>query len=112
MVAGFLFMLQPSGADLGLTTDYMQHSPFTSYFILGLVLFTAVGLGSLFATYAVLTRKAYARKLTISEGILLCGWIVVQMLLVRDVNALHVIMFSIGLGLILLSAPKPTRSQS
>jgi hypothetical protein len=112
LVAGFLFMLEPSGAGLGMTTDYLQHSPFTSYFIPGLVLFTAVGLVSLFAAYSVLTRKGYARKLTIFEGILLCGWIVVQMLLVRDVNALHVIMFSIGFGFILLSATKPARSES
>lgn len=36
----------------------------------------------------------------ISRGAILCGWIFAQVLMVKEVNPLHIIMFSIGVILV------------
>ena len=51
LIAGFLFIIDPSGDKLGLSVAYLQSSPFTSYLIPGLTLFTVIGIGNLITTF-------------------------------------------------------------
>ena len=96
LIAGFLFIIDPSGDKLGLTLAYLQSSPFTSYLIPGLTLFTVIGIGNLITTIYLLRKKPIASRLLKWNGLLLTGWILIQMIMVRDINFLHIIMGSIG----------------
>jgi hypothetical protein len=106
LIAGALFIFDPSGAKMGMSTAYLEFSPFSSFLIPGIVLFTVNGgLNLLAAGFTIREKKHYPRWVAF-QGVLLAGWICVQVLMVRDINLLHITMFSIGaclttLGLIL-----------
>lgn len=96
IIAGLLFMIDPSGSKMGMTVDYLQFSPFRSFLIPGLVLFSVNGVLSLLTAFSTIKHQVNAPVLIIIQGILLSGWILIQIIMVRDINPLHVIMFIIG----------------
>ncbi|HPB01983.1 MAG TPA: hypothetical protein PLZ67_03440 [Bacteroidales bacterium] len=100
LIAGALFIADPSGKLMGMTADYLKDAPFNSFLIPGIVLFVVNGVLNVAAGIMTIRNHAAAARFVILQGILLCGWIVVQILMVRDINALHIVMFSIGVGLI------------
>lgn len=96
LISGFLFIIDPTGNLMGMTTYYLKASPFTSFLIPGIVLFTVNGICNLLAGIALIKNKPYASFLAIFQGIILTGWIVIQVLMVKDINMLHFVMFCIG----------------
>jgi len=95
-VAGVLFIKDPSGHKMGMSVSYLKDSPFNSYLIPGIVLLIINGLLNFIAAFFVFKKKPFALLLVIIQGILLCGWIVIQVIMVRDISLLHIIMFTIG----------------
>jgi hypothetical protein len=53
---GGLLILSPSGELIGMPLSLLDHSPFTSFLIPGIVLFTFLGLSPFFYTRQVNTR--------------------------------------------------------
>lgn len=102
LIAGALFIADPSGKLMGMTADYLKDAPFSSFLIPGIVLFVVNGVLNVAAGIMTIRNHAATARFVILQGILLCGWIVVQILMVRDINALHIIMFTIGSLLVLL----------
>lgn len=100
LIAGGLFIGDPTGASIGMDQSYLAHSPFTSFLIPGLVLFTVNGLLNVATGTLVLMRRGPYAWLTIFQGVMLGGWILVQMAMVRDFNPLHAIMLTIGVALL------------
>jgi len=100
-VAGVLFIIDPSGQKMGMSISYIKDSPFKSFLIPGIVLLIVNGLLNFIAAFFLIKNKPYSAIITIIQGILLCGWIVVQVIMVNDISALHIIMFSIGFVLTL-----------
>jgi len=103
LIAGALFIADPSGKLMGMTADYLKDAPFNSFLIPGIVLFVVNGVLNVAAGIMTIRNHAAAARFVILQGILLCGWIVVQILMVRDINALHIVMricttILIGLG--------------
>ena len=98
LAAGYSFMVEPSGANVGIPLSYLQHSPFDNYFIPGLVLFTTIGLGCMLTAFFAIRKAAFYPQLLLLQGCLLFGWIVIQMLMVRDVAWLHVVCGLSGLA--------------
>jgi len=95
-VAGVLFIIDPSGHKMGMSVAYIKDSPFNSYLIPGIVLLIVNGLLNFIAAYFVFKKKPFASLLVIIQGILLSGWIVIQVIMVKDISLLHIIMFTIG----------------
>ena len=104
VVAGILFIISPSGNMMGMTTDYLKYSPFTNFFIPGLVLFTVNGLLNFYTTYLTWKKLPKYALYIVAQGILLVGWIGVQVIMVKDFNMLHEVMGSIGLALMILGS--------
>ncbi|MBK6979421.1 MAG: hypothetical protein IPH28_21945 [Cytophagaceae bacterium] len=100
LIAGFLFIMDPSGQKMGMTTDFLKFSPFVTYLIPGIVLFVVNGIFNLVATYFLIKNKPTALAMVIFQGVILCGWIFAQVLMVKEINPLHVIMFLVGVILI------------
>ena len=103
LVAGLLYIIDPSGAKLGMTTDLLQHSPFSSYLIPGIVLFVVNGVGCLWAAISTLSKMKRYHRFVLLQGILLLGWIVMQVYMLQLFQPLHLIMLAIGITLVVLS---------
>lgn len=100
VVAGFLFIMDPSGVSMGMSLDYLRFSPFQSFLVPGIVLFAVNGMLNLFAAFYTLKQRTGYAFWIVLQGVLLCGWILIQVLMVRDVNILHLSMLAIGLTLL------------
>lgn len=95
-------ILHPDGSSLGITIEWLRYSPFNDFLIPGIVLFLVNGILSFVVIIFILINFRHYRMLVIAEGVLLSGWIVIQMFLLRTVNNLHIIMGSTGLLLIII----------
>lgn len=102
IIAGLLFIIDPTGEIMGMSITYLSNSPFSNFLIPGITLFVVNGLMNIIV--AILTLKNYSNFpiLIIIQGLLLSGWIVIQVIFVRDFNALHFIMLTIGVVLLIL----------
>jgi hypothetical protein len=74
----------PGQAPLGMPLSWLQGSPFTSYFIPGLLLFSVFCLGSLVAVAAALLRHWLAPHLAMAIGVGQMIWIVTEVVLTRQ----------------------------
>jgi hypothetical protein len=103
VAAGYAFMTDPSGNGIGISTEYIRHSPFRDFFIPGLVLFIIIGLLSIVTAVATMAKAIQYSRLIFLQGVLLCGWIVIQMIMVRDFNWMHLVCLVIGISLMIIA---------
>lgn len=101
LVAGGLMIVDPSGSTLGLSPQYLETSPFETFLVPGIILFMVNGVMNVIAGIVTIKEKIYYPYLIMFQGMLLSGWIVVQVRMVHDLNSLHIIMFLIGVFLFL-----------
>lgn len=81
---GSIQMLRdPSGALLQMPLSFLERSPFQDYFIPGIILFVVNGVCSTVALVALWRKHILANRLVMAQGVLLGGWILVQMLLLQ-----------------------------
>lgn len=111
LVAGYLFMSDPRGTPMGISTELLKYTSFTSFFVPGLVLFIVNGLFALFTALAMIRFWPFCAFLLFCQGVLLSGWILIQVILLREFNMLHASLGLIGLffvavGLLLMGKPK------
>jgi len=98
---GFQLITDPSGTKLQLPLSFLEHSPFNNFLIPGIILFIVNGIFS-FVVLATLFLRTKEYPLFISvQGILLAGWITVQILMLRMFYApMHVTFLAIGICLV------------
>lgn len=95
-------MVDPTGAKLQLPFRFILNSPFPDYFFPGLILFTALGLSSLIVAFGVISHWKCCSTLVMLQGIIICGWIIVQVLLIKVLFWLQFLIMGIGIALIAL----------
>ena len=93
---GLAGMMNPQ-APLGMPIELLQHSPFSDYLIPGLILFAVLGLGNLFGLYMLARQSSCWPHISSVLGLALIIFIVVQCIMLRVIDPLHVIFFGIGL---------------
>lgn len=111
---GGVLILSPSGELMGMPLSLLDHSPFISFLIPGIVLFTFLGLGPFLLIFALLKKpeSSFAEMLncfndmhwswtfSIYMAFILIIWIQVQMVFIKAVSWLHA--FYIFLALLIL----------
>lgn len=101
LAAGYGFIVDPSGKGLGMTIDYLAYSPFDDFLIPGITLFFANGvLSMVIAIIAIRKQKLYPKAILL-QGIILCVWIIIQVIFIRFFTVLHFVCLTIGLFLII-----------
>ncbi len=80
ILAGVLFLIDPSGVKMGLNLETLSNTPFSSYFIPGIILLVINGFGCMIVATLAFKKHKYAGLLGILIGLILCGWIHIQMI--------------------------------
>ncbi len=101
-VGGLLFIVDPSGNKLQMPTTWLKHSPFETFLIPGVILFSAIGIFSLLIAFLGVLKSRHYDKLVLLEGIILVGWIIIQVFMLQTVYFLHLILGAVGIILIVL----------
>ena len=100
LYGGWSLMTDPSGQQIQLPLDFIEDTIFQNYFIPGLILFLVNGVFSVAALLSLIIRKPYAAKLVITQGILLGGWLLVQILYLHVFYWLQGVMFTVAILLV------------
>lgn len=121
--AGFMLVLDPSGAMLGMPLGMLEPSPFSNFFIPGLFLFFILGYIPAIIFYGLLKKANYkwADRLnpykdqhwswTFSYylGLLLVLWINVQLFFIKSWDILHFVYSMLGVLIIFITHLPTTR---
>lgn len=91
LIGGWNLMLHPDGSSIELSTLWLKHTPFKNFFIPGVVLFAVNGVFSILCLVLLIFKYRHIALLTIIQGVILLGWIVVQALMMRTVYWLHIV---------------------
>lgn len=83
---------------LGVPAELLDSSPFSNYFIPGLILFIVIGIGSMISGFTAISKSKYQGYYSSVSSWALMIWIVVQCLMIRAVAFPHVLFFLIGLA--------------
>lgn len=102
VVAGIMLAYAPDGSLLEMPLAWLDHSPFRSYRIPGLLLLSVIGLGSLVAATVVWQRRRHTGRFAQVAGMALVIWIVVQMIMLRSVLPIQVTFLLVGVAIVWL----------
>jgi hypothetical protein len=94
--AGAMFMVEPSGRLMGMTEATLARSPFRSYLVPGIVLFVVVGGTLALAAWAEIQRWPRAGWLSVVAGVVLAGWIAVQVAMIGLGHPMQPSLFVVG----------------
>lgn len=89
-------IVHPDGSSIQLSLGWLEHTPFSNYLIPGIVLVLVNGVMSIFALAMLLTHHRDYEWWVMGQGIVLLAWLVIQMVLIRHVDPMHVIMGAVG----------------
>lgn len=113
---GVVFLLEPDGSMMGMSTDWLARTPFNSFLIPGILLFMLNGVFPMIALMGLITRKEnrilnllnvlkdkhWAWTFTLYSGVITISWIIVQQL-ITEFFVLQPIITAIGLINIVLT---------
>lgn len=103
LYGGYLLMTDPAGRSLQLPHEWIEHTPFKDFFIPGLILFFVNGVCSFIVIMLLLVKYSKIERFILAQGILLCGWIIIQLLLTLKYHPLQAMMGAVGLLLIVVA---------
>jgi hypothetical protein len=78
IAGGFGLVSDPSGTKLNIPLDWLSNSPFTNYFVPGLVLLIVNGAGNFLAGIVTFLLNRYAGNIAVAFGIFLVLFIVIE----------------------------------
>src|SRR6202158_5942528 len=88
LFGGGALILAPDGHLLGMPTKLLAGSPFPSYLLPGIILFTFVGVAPLVAAVITIRRQALAPFAAVAVGLALIGWVSVEMVVLAGLGSL------------------------
>ena len=98
-LAGFSLITDPTGSGLKMDVSLLEFSPFKTFLIPGLILFSLNGLFSFITLFFVLMKYKHYPLLVICQGLILTGWITVQMVMVMNSSWLQLMYAAVGIVL-------------
>jgi hypothetical protein len=78
LAGGGQFILAPSGRLIGISPTLLAGSPFDSYLVPGVILFSILGVFPLVVVYGLFRRKRWAWPAAIAVGVALVVWVLVE----------------------------------
>lgn len=97
---GYGLIVQPDGSSIGLDTRLLQRTPFHNFLVPGIVLLIINGFIDLVVLVLALFRVRSFYNYIVLQGVLLLGWLVIQVMLIRVFDRMHIIMGATAILLI------------
>lgn len=110
LYGGGNLIADPTGGSLAMDTTMLDGTPFASFLVPGLVLFTVLGIGSLVTVVLIGLHHRMEWVASLGLAVALIGWITVQVALLGGVHWLHVLYGGLGVAMTLLSLAPSMRA--
>ncbi len=105
LAGGIALLMATDGSVMHFDTGLLDGSPFTDFFIPGLILGGLFGVGSLVVAVAGLRHARLAPFVAFAIGCAQMIWIVVELAVIKELSFLHPTMFVLGLVIALAAVP-------
>lgn len=102
MYSGARLVVDPTGAAIGLSPSLLAHAPFRDYTVPGIALAAAVGGSAMVAAILLMVRARNAQRASAIAGAILCGWIVVEVAMIRTFHPMQPTLLAVGLAQVAL----------
>jgi hypothetical protein len=116
-ICGGLLILGPDGHFMQMPLDMLRDTPFASFLLPGILLFTCVGIYPLAVAYSLFARPAWswpeavnpfknmywAWAASLAAGVTLLIWIGVQMVMLHAVTFLHILYIGWGIAILMVT---------
>jgi uncharacterized membrane protein len=96
MVGAVPLIIDPSGKMLSMPMNLLEHSPFSSFLIPGIILLTGNCLLSFWVLTKVLRKRPRYGDWIALQGCVLAGWITVQIVMIRMVIWAHCVYLTVA----------------
>lgn len=103
LISGILLMYDPSGSFFKMPLSLLSGTPFKNFLIPGILLAILVGGTNLLAVVLNLMRNKNRYNWAIAAGVMISGWIIVQMIMISTFSWLQFLYLVIGILTILLA---------
>jgi hypothetical protein len=124
IAAGLSFIIDPSGATVGMEVSMLRHSPFPDFIIPGMFLLVLFGLFPLVILFGLFRKnnielldalniyrhRHWAWTFSYFIGLLLVVWINVQLYFLKEFHILHFVVSMLGVAIIFVSHLPGTKS--
>ncbi len=100
--AGIGYLIDTTGAAMGVTVEMLANSPLTSFLIPGLFLVLVHGLGNIVLAIVNFRKMPVAGISSLGMGIVLCMWIIIQVYWIGLGSFLQPLFLAVGLAEIVL----------
>jgi len=101
LIGAVPLILEPSGRLLSMPLSLLEHSPFQSFLIPGIILLTANCMLSFWGLALMLRKTRRYERWIALQGCVLAGWITVQIAMIRTVIWAHYVYLGVAAVLIL-----------
>ena len=95
---GYNLLIQPDGTTIKQPLELLKYTPFTTFYIPGILLIISVGVIGALAIIVTIFQVSYFAKYIIAAGLILTVWMLVYMVLAPEIYRLHYIVLAMGLG--------------
>lgn len=95
--AGLGLLMDTTGQGVGMSTKLLENSPLNSFLLPGLFLLLVNGLAHLVGAWLSFARHRYAGYAGLILGVLLCLWIIIQVVWISLSSVLQPLYLLIGL---------------
>lgn len=97
LLGGFMLITDSTGQSLGLNPGWLHNTPFPNYLIPGIILFLLIGLFNIWGMWLTFNKKGKRATFGTVFGMILMGWIIVQVIWIGYQDFLQPLYFTIGL---------------
>lgn len=102
-LSGLFMISNPEGGIMNLQLELLKNSPFKNFLMPGILLTVIVGGTNLLAVYYNIQRHPGRYNWAMAGGLMISGWIIIQMILINAVSWLHFIYLGTGLLIVLIA---------
>jgi hypothetical protein len=99
LITGSYMIADPTGSSLNMNISLLEFSPFKTFFIPGIILFTMNGLLSIVTLIAFFRKVRQYPLLIFCQGLILTIWIAVQTVMIMESSWLQIMYGFSGLAL-------------
>ncbi|PLK45132.1 hypothetical protein [Emticicia sp. TH156] len=99
---GWKLITRPDGSSMRMSVSLLEQSPFQDFLLPGLGLLVLNGLPSLIAFVGMLANPRKFAWVVWAQGVILCTWITIQVIMIEMLHPLHLVCLAAGLVLILI----------
>jgi hypothetical protein len=113
LFGGGALILEPDGTLLRMPIELLQYSPFHTFLIPGLILFSVLGILPLIAAFFLITEKRssagwalslykdihWAWNVSLYIGFILIGWITIEVYILHTIAFIHVFYLFMGMAI-------------